>query len=144
MFIDLDGFKDVNDGFGHKVGDSVLSEIAMRLQEVEVLMNLDSRAENLLCRWGGDEFLVCTKYLGETSLSSLVKDIMTSIASPISIASNKITLGASIGIAKYPNDSSEPHELIQYADISMYYQKKHQKGDATHFTPALFDDFDPS
>lgn len=141
LFIDLDGFKDVNDGFGHKVGDSVLSEIAMRLQEVEVLLNLDNRAENLLCRWGGDEFLVCTKYLGETSLSGLVKNIMTSIASPISIASNKITLGASIGIAKYPDDSSEPHELIQYADISMYYQKKHQKGDATHFTPALFDDF---
>lgn len=141
LFIDLDGFKDVNDGFGHKVGDSVLSEIAMRLQEMEVLMDLDSRAENLLCRWGGDEFLVFTKYMGEACLTGLVKDIMFSIASPISIASNKITLGASIGIAKYPDDSKEPNELIQYADISMYYQKKHQKGDATHFSGALFEDF---
>ena len=141
LFIDLDGFKDVNDGFGHKVGDAVLSEIAIRLQELEVVMGLDDKSENVLCRWGGDEFLVCTQFVGAVSLAGLVQDILSSISTPMSIASNNITLGASIGIAKYPDDSTEPHELIQYADISMYYQKKHGVGLAKHFTPALFDEF---
>ncbi|MFQ3248920.1 MAG: diguanylate cyclase (GGDEF)-like protein [Glaciecola sp.] len=141
LFIDLDGFKDVNDGFGHKVGDAVLCEIAIRLQELEVVMGLDDKSENLLCRWGGDEFLVCTQYVGAVSLAGLVQDILSSISTPMSIASNNITLGASIGIAKYPDDSKDPHELIQYADISMYYQKKTGQGFAKHFTPELFDEF---
>lgn len=141
LFIDLDGFKDVNDGFGHAVGDAVLAEIALRLKNVEVVMELDGKSESLLCRWGGDEFLFCTPYVGESCLSKLVSDIVSSISNPISIASNNINLGASIGIALYPDDSIEPHDLIQYADISMYYQKKHAKGEATQFSSALFDEF---
>jgi diguanylate cyclase (GGDEF)-like protein len=141
LFIDLDGFKDVNDGFGHKVGDAVLGEIALRLKELEVVMDLDDKVESLLCRWGGDEFLVCTELVSEAFLSSLIQDIISSITTPISVSSNNITLGASIGVSRYPEDSTEPNELIQYADISMYYQKKHAKGIATHFSPALFDEF---
>ena len=141
LFIDLDGFKDVNDGFGHKVGDAVLGEIAKRLQAIEDAFDLESKTETLLCRWGGDEFLVCAGYSAESALKNLAQDIVNTISSPIQIASNNITLGASIGIAKYPSDSLDPHALIQYADISMYQQKKNSKGEATHFSPALFDVF---
>lgn len=138
LFVDLNGFKDVNDGFGHKVGDAVLSEIALRLKEHESLQGLGSSEDNMLCRWGGDEFLLLVPLENDLHVSGIARNIQLSVANPINIASNNITLGASIGIAKFPGDSVDAHELIQYADISMYHHKQHGAGEATYFTPALF------
>ena len=141
LFIDLDGFKDVNDGFGHKTGDSVLSEIGMRLQEQLLLLNLDDAQNNLLCRWGGDEFLLFMPYNSDSLIDTLSTSIQRSIAEIIKVSSNNIVLGASIGIAKFPHDSDDPHQLIQYADISMYCHKKLGEGDAIAFSPTLFEEF---
>lgn len=141
LFIDLDGFKDVNDGFGHKTGDSVLSEIGKRLHEQLFLLELDDAQNNLLCRWGGDEFLLFMPYGSENVIDTLTTNIQRAIAETIKISSNNIVLGASIGIAKFPHDSEDPHQLIQYADISMYCHKKLGKGDAIAFSPALFEEF---
>ncbi len=141
LFIDLDGFKDVNDGFGHKIGDAVLSEIAYRLKQYEIVIDMDGRKDIMLCRWGGDEFLLLRLFEGDNTLDTLIESIQQSVLEPISIASNNIILSASIGIAKFPLDSVDAHELIQYADISMYHHKKHGEGKATHFSPSLFIEF---
>lgn len=138
LFLDLDGFKDVNDGFGHEVGDGVLSEIAVRLKQYELLLDSSNGDDNMLCRWGGDEFLLLVPFENDVHVTSLVHDIQKNISNPINIASNNIILGASIGIAKFPDDSTNTHELIQYADISMYHHKKHGVREATYFSPALF------
>lgn len=131
----------MNDGFGHKTGDSVLSEIGKRLQEQLFLLELDDSQNNLLCRWGGDEFLLFMPYGSENVINTLTTNIQRAIAETIKISSNNIVLGASIGIAKFPHDSEDPHQLIQYADISMYCHKKLGKGDAIAFSPALFEEF---
>lgn len=141
FFIDLNGFKDVNDGFGHKAGDDVLSEIAQRLKKYEKTLNVGETQNNILCRWGGDEFLLLVSCNQNFLIRHLANDIQKSVANPISVASTRVALSASIGIAEYPKDSTDTHELIQYADISMYHHKKHGVDDATFFSPALFLDF---
>lgn len=141
LFIDLDGFKDVNDGFGHKVGDAVLSEIALRLKQYEVSLDISGKLGSMLCRWGGDEFLLFIPFEEDAKLCKLAENIQLSVAAPINIASNNLTLGASIGIAKFPADSIDEHELIQYADIAMYHHKKHSIDEATYFSSSLFIEF---
>ncbi|MFT6968525.1 MAG: diguanylate cyclase (GGDEF)-like protein [Cellvibrionaceae bacterium] len=141
LFVDLDGFKDVNDGFGHSMGDAVLREIAMRLKEHESFQDDNLSEDNILCRWGGDEFLLLVPIIDACHVGNLARNIQLTVAKPINVASNNITLGASIGIAQFPGDSTEAHELIQYADISMYHHKKQGEGAATYFSPSLFVDF---
>jgi len=150
LFIDLDGFKDVNDGFGHKVGDSVLAEIALRLESVKTFHREDREldqdsarpfTENLMCRWGGDEFLIVSDNASEQQTQALITLIQNRIHEPILVASNKITLGASIGTCRYPQDSIHTTELIQYADISMYRHKKLKQGHSVPFSAHLFTAF---
>jgi diguanylate cyclase (GGDEF)-like protein len=154
LFIDLDGFKDVNDGFGHKIGDSVLTEIGLRLNDIlfpEALVEEALVGEKpLLCRWGGDEFLILLPLqengVSESEINILTKGIQAGVSRTINIASNEINLGASIGIAQYPKDSEDSQQLIQYADISMYYHKElgnseEGKKDATYFSGELFAEF---
>lgn len=142
----------MNDGFGHKIGDAVLSEVAARLDSLKGFLSNDANAidndghanadeNNLLCRWGGDEFLFLSKYKHQTCIENLVNAIQHSIQAPIKIASTNISLGASIGIAKYPSDNVRADELIQYADISMYHHKKYAVGNAVEFSLALLDEF---
>jgi diguanylate cyclase (GGDEF)-like protein len=146
LFIDLDGFKDVNDGFGHKIGDLVLEEIAKRLNSLRGFIHEESQtgsAENndCLCRWGGDEFLFLSPFKTQSCVDNLVNAIQQRIQEPITLASNYITLGASIGISRYPYDSELASDLIQYADISMYHHKKQKSGKAVNFSVALFNAF---
>lgn len=142
LFIDLDGFKDINDGFGHKIGDSVLSEISMRLEDiVERNHSVENKHKCKLCRWGGDEFLMLTPYLNIEQLNSLSATIQKRIKAKISIASNNMHVGASIGISLYPEHSEKTGELIQFADISMYHHKRLRTGDAIYFKSSLYADF---
>lgn len=147
LFIDLDGFKDVNDGFGHKVGDAVLIEVAKRLSNLENVFcgcsnhTLPLKRADHLCRWGGDEFLVLSKLEPDFCLEDVVNLIQKRVKEPMVIASNKITIGCSIGIASYPQDSSCGSELIQYADIAMYHNKKSKGEVATHFCSSLLEEF---
>ncbi|GBL05135.1 GGDEF/EAL domain protein [Glaciecola sp. KUL10] len=141
LFIDLDGFKDINDGFGHKIGDSVLSEISLRLEEVVTKCNADALQKCQLCRWGGDEFLVLTPFASVKALNDLVENIQERIKAKINIASNQLNVGASIGISLYPEHGQTSGELIQFADISMYHHKHLRSGNAIYFTPSLYSEF---
>jgi len=123
MFVDLDGFKDINDSHGHDAGDRILIEVAKRLK-------LQFRDSDTIARMGGDEFiLVYTDIQNqERDISVLVERTLESIRTPISL-SNDLTgqVSGSIGIALFPDHGDSPDELIKAADNAMYSVKARGK-----------------
>jgi diguanylate cyclase (GGDEF)-like protein len=116
LFIDLNGFKKINDTMGHKVGDSVLVQVTQRISAFS--------ENNRAGRWNGDEFLVALPYSDQDTAMSIAKAIATSISQPIYVHGNELYLSASIGIAMAPAHSLSATELIQLADLTMCEQKK--------------------
>lgn len=116
LFIDLDGFKKINDTMGHKVGDNTLIEVAKRISAFS--------DEDKSGRWGGDEFLVALAYSDQTTAISIASAMMTSIAQPIHVSGNEMHITASIGIALSPVHSLNAADLIQLADLTMCEQKQ--------------------
>jgi len=122
LFIDLDGFKSVNDTYGHELGDETLKEVAKRLRE-----NL--RAEDTAARIGGDEFIVILAKLPDAEASELVaKKINMALSLPFEISGHSLLLGGSIGIAIFPDHTSDAGMLRHLADSAMYKVKKSEKG----------------
>lgn len=115
LFIDLDGFKKINDTMGHKVGDLTLIEVANRLAAFSDIERTG--------RWGGDEFLVALPYSDQVTAMSIASAMMTSIAQPINVNGSELYLTASIGIALSPVHSLSAEDLIQLADLTMCEQK---------------------
>ena len=117
LFIDLDGFKKINDTLGHETGDKVLKNTAERLKKLQ-------GEQQLLCRWGGDEFLIV--YIGADQESALTfaNSVIEKISESFDFESNRLFISATIGIAVSPNHTENAHELIQLADTAMYNQKK--------------------
>ncbi|HUA08202.1 MAG TPA: EAL domain-containing protein [Candidatus Acidoferrales bacterium] len=116
LFIDLDRFKTINDTLGHRAGDELLRQFALRLRRA-----VDPNAT--VFRSGGDEFIV-TLALGETvSVPMIAADIQLSMAEPFFIAERQLFVSASIGAATYPDDGSSAEELLSRADSAMYRAK---------------------
>ncbi len=130
LFIDLDGFKQVNDSLGHQVGDKVLEEVSHRLTRF-------CEADHL-ARWGGDEFVLLLPYATENTAVAVAQAARSGITIPISVDENTINLDATIGIALYPQHSSNAHELIQEADLTMYEQKRKARGSVGVFSEELY------
>jgi diguanylate cyclase (GGDEF)-like protein len=138
MFIDLDGFKEINDTFGHAVGDRVLSAVAARLR-VQV------RKLDLAARIGGDEFGMLLDGMRHKSDASVVAErIIETLRRPIPIGDAMVTIGASVGVAVVdePADAPEPEELMRRADMAMYLAKRQGKNrfvvfDETARTPVI-------
>lgn len=123
MFIDLDGFKAINDSLGHGAGDEVLCEVARRVQAV-------IRAEDMLARIGGDEYVVLlSPGRSEEDTASVAHRILETLGESIEVAGTQASVGASIGIARYPNDGQDLEALLQAADGAMYQVKKNGKND---------------
>ena len=117
LFIDLDGFKLINDSKGHTVGDEVLRQISCRLQA-------ELRAGDTLARLGGDEFVLMVPDLRETeALNALAQHLLTVIARPILVEEQELQITASIGISLTDNAFDEPMQLVQQADLAMYQAK---------------------
>jgi diguanylate cyclase (GGDEF)-like protein len=131
FFIDLNGFKKINDALGHKVGDAVLVEIANRLG---AFAN-DYQAG----RWGGDEFLMLLPYATHESAMSVANALLVRISQPLDIMSNQLHLTATIGIAMLPEHTNNETELVQLADFAMFEQKKKSVNEPRMFTPDLFE-----
>lgn len=122
MLIDLDGFKQVNDEFGHAVGDHVLSEVAIRFQSV-------LKKGEFLARLGGDEFgLLIDGDLTYIEASRLGKQLIESITNCLHPQLQDRTVGASIGVASYPIDGLDMETLIQAADKALYFSKNNGRG----------------
>lgn len=120
MFLDLDGFKAVNDQYGHHIGDALLAEAAHRLQTA-------IRESDTCARMGGDEFALLIYHLDQANSASIVAEhILKSLSGPYELEGHKLTgISCSLGIALYPDhDSSSGNSLVQLADNAMY-QAKH-------------------
>ncbi len=130
MLIDLDGFKDINDTFGHLIGDVVLEEISARIVSVT-----DHRA--VLARWGGDEFAILPS-VGITpgAVSALAQNVLNAIADQVEVAGNKLQFSATCGIAWYQR-GMQPRELLRRADLALYEGKKRERNTIHFYHPRL-------
>ena len=114
VFFDVDGFKEINDRFGHTDGDRVLQEVARRLSAC-------LRATDTACRYGGDEFVVMLPEIeGERSAAVVERKIRALLAAPYLVGGAAITVTLSMGTAVYPRDARDHRELIELADAAMY------------------------
>ncbi|MCG8433626.1 MAG: diguanylate cyclase, partial [Gammaproteobacteria bacterium] len=121
LFIDLDGFKAINDTVGHHVGDRFLGEVAARLQS-------SIRDNDTVARLGGDEFAVVLEDLQTmTDISKVARKVMSDLAAPFYINDKDLYVSGSIGIARYPVDGEDVHTLLRKADNAMYRAKQSGK-----------------
>jgi diguanylate cyclase (GGDEF)-like protein len=117
LFIDLDGFKQINDRHGHDIGDEVLVSVAQSLQS-------SVRAEDTICRYGGDEF-ACLMLDVDTAndVSDFAASLVRRIATACDAAEHVPMVNASIGVALYPEHGRSSDTLLRHADVAMYQAK---------------------
>lgn len=131
MFIDLDRFKAINDGFGHQAGDQVLKEVAARLMRCV-------RGVDTVSRHGGDEFVVILADIGGVDQAAHVaQTVMHAIVQPIKVAGQDMDLSVSIGISIYPADGADHDTLMQHADVAMYHAKQDGRNAFRFFSPEM-------
>lgn len=117
LFVDLDNFKQINDIFGHSVGDHVLQAVAR-----ELLRGV--RDTDTVCRYGGDEFVILLADVGDAEAAEhAAKHLLTLFADPLEVDEHKVRVAMSIGISIYPDDGQDMYSLIEHADIAMYQAK---------------------
>lgn len=141
MYIDLDGFKLVNDSLGHTSGDEVLKEVAQRLSSDNFADNVQ---DILFGRYGGDEFLVLIPAPNDTdtqsnvSVTQIAQRYVTTLSEPyLCEFKNLFALSVSIGIAQYPKNASNSEKLIVCADSAMYKAKEMGKNRYIHYEPEM-------
>jgi diguanylate cyclase (GGDEF)-like protein/PAS domain S-box-containing protein len=128
-FLDLDGFKQINDQLGHEAGDQVLVEIAHHLRGI-------LRAGDTLARIGGDEFvLLFTDLAHGRECLPILDRLLAAIAAPALIAGTMVSVSASIGVTLFPDDDSDPDTLLRHADQAMYRAKEAGRGRYQLYTP---------
>ncbi|MBP2029034.1 diguanylate cyclase (GGDEF)-like protein [Acetoanaerobium pronyense] len=122
LFIDLDGFKEINDSYGHEVGDEVLIIAGNRLLE-------SIRKSDTVARMGGDEFTIIIRNIEDKeNIDRVIKKIHTKLQEDMVIDDVKCNVNSSIGIAIYPDNGLDSEELLKSADEAMYEIKKNGKG----------------
>ncbi|MBT4195100.1 MAG: EAL domain-containing protein [Gammaproteobacteria bacterium] len=129
IFMDLDNFKNINDSYGHSYGDLILKQVAKRLVSI-------FNDEGLVCRQGGDEFIILYKKVKQKNLDKIAIKVLAEISKPYNIENYKFTIGASIGICRYPADGDSFDSLFSAADTAMY-QAKYSKSNYFIFTREL-------
>jgi diguanylate cyclase (GGDEF)-like protein len=134
LFVDLDGFKQVNDAHGHEAGDELLVAVTGRLATT-------LRPHDTVARLGGDEFAILLDDLHRIGDAQRVADrLIEAVAEPVAIAGRQVTVGASVGIAAArPGDTTDTDTLLRYADAAMYAAKAAGKGRVQVFEPTLRD-----
>jgi diguanylate cyclase (GGDEF)-like protein/PAS domain S-box-containing protein len=130
FFLDLDGFKLVNDSLGHLAGDQLLTVVAARLRD-------QIRSVDTAARFGGDEFAVLLTDPIADELLVVAKRIQESISVPITLGEQEFTVTASIGIAASETGYTDPEDVLRDADIAMYTSKEAERGTATLFDPRM-------
>lgn len=131
LFIDLDRFKEVNDGLGHSMGDELLIQVADRLSTCV-------RKSDTVARLGGDEFtVIVTDLKGNTDIDKIAQNILTALGQPFTLNTSQAYVTASIGIALSPADADDFENLIRYADQAMYAAKNKGRNAFCYFTPSM-------
>jgi len=133
LFLDLDGFKHINDSLGHQIGDKLLQSIAKRL--VDCL-----RASDTISRQGGDEFVVLLSEIDQSDeAAATARRILETVAVAHSIGQHTLHVTTSIGVSVYPDDGLDAETLIKSADMAMYQAKENGRQTYEYFTPAMND-----
>ncbi|WP_431481196.1 putative bifunctional diguanylate cyclase/phosphodiesterase [Pseudomonas thivervalensis] len=130
MFIDLDGFKPVNDAFGHHMGDLLLRDVALRLRE-------DLRSQDTLARIGGDEFVLLVQLAEPDDALRLAARQVGLIGRTFRVADHDLQISASVGIAVYPGNGQSAEELLMNADAAMYHAKGAGKNGYSFFDASM-------
>jgi diguanylate cyclase (GGDEF)-like protein/PAS domain S-box-containing protein len=131
LFVDLDGFKEVNDRYGHKTGDQLLLLVAARLSKL-----IDVR--DCVARYGGDEFvLFIAADTSSPPVSIVAEKIISELRRPFEVGELEIELSCSVGIANADNDSASPQALVTNADLAMYEAKTNGKDQFVHYSEHL-------
>ena len=131
LFIDLDNFKIINDTLGHDIGDGLLQAAASRLLE-------GVRGEDTVARQGGDEFIILLSHISSPEDAGIIaQKLQSTLAEPFLIKGKELHIGASIGIAIYPDDGENMETLMKNSDIAMYHAKESGKGNYQYFSSKL-------
>jgi diguanylate cyclase (GGDEF)-like protein len=130
LFMDLDHFKHVNDQLGHQVGDSLLVAVAQRLRDL-------LRDEDSVARQGGDEFILALPFASADSAAQVAERVQAELAQPMEVHGHSLQIGASIGIAMFPEDGRDQDTLFRHADSAMYRVKQEGRGHHAFFTAEL-------
>ncbi len=131
VFIDLDGFKNVNDSLGHSVGDRLLSVVADRLSRC-------ARASDTVARHGGDEFvIVMTDTVDEQSLIAWMERVRASISEPVWLDGTELYVGCSMGASLFPQDGDDAETLMKKADLAMYRAKDMGRNTFQFYQPEM-------
>jgi diguanylate cyclase (GGDEF)-like protein len=131
LYLDLDGFKDVNDSFGHSDGDQMLMETGARLRNA-------TRGGDVVARLGGDEFAVLLEHVGTDGDAIIIAERVTNaLRRPFKLRGGDIVVGASIGIAR-GDATATADDLLRNADVAMYVGKRGQKGNYMVFRPEMY------
>lgn len=117
MFIDLDGFKEVNDRMGHRGGDALLRLVAQRIKDCV-------RESDTVARLGGDEFTVAMNNISAPEVMGVANKIIDDLGQPFSVQDAMVNISASVGVATYPVDGQAPEDLLNIADQAMYEAKR--------------------
>lgn len=117
IYVDLDGFKRLNDRHGHCVGDTLLQHVAARLRQ-------SVRALDTVCRWGGDEFAIIAEDADAARAQMLMQRIVTNLTQDFCVGTDVIHLTASVGYSRFPDDATDANALVDRADAAMYLAKR--------------------
>jgi diguanylate cyclase (GGDEF)-like protein len=131
LYLDLDGFKNVNDSLGHLAGDELLRAAALRMRSA--LKPTDN-----IARHGGDEFIIIIEQVSSESDASHVAHRMGEVLkNPFELSHGRNEVGASIGISLYPRDGDNAEELLKKSDLALYHAKSAGKGHYRFYEPGL-------
>lgn len=131
MFLDLDGFKGVNDAYGHQTGDELLVKVATRIHSL-------LRSQDTFSRLGGDEFVIIISTAEPESAAVVAQRIIEVVsATALTIQGIDLHVTASVGIALYPSDGDNERELMAHADAAMYHTKENGRNGYTFFAPSM-------
>ncbi|HDS1791921.1 putative bifunctional diguanylate cyclase/phosphodiesterase [Pseudomonas putida] len=130
MFIDLDGFKPVNDAFGHHIGDLLLKAVASRLRG-------HLHSQDTLARIGGDEFVLLVELQEPDDAMDVAVKQVNLVSRPFRVAEHDLQLSASLGIVLYPGNGQDQHELLRNADAAMYHAKSAGKNGYSFFDVSM-------
>jgi GGDEF domain-containing protein len=138
LLMDLDRFKTVNDTLGHHIGDQLLQQVSVRMQEVlrdsDMVTRLDSASrsafeDDMVARLGGDEFAaILPDAKNREQAETVAKKINDAMRQEFTVEAHRFNIGISIGIVVFPDDGDDMHTLMRKADVAMYYAKKNRLG----------------
>jgi diguanylate cyclase (GGDEF)-like protein len=131
MFVDLDGFKAVNDTYGHRVGDDLLRAVGRCLTKC-------IRKEDTVARSGGDEFIVVLGSLGDPGDAAIIgAKIVHELSKPVHVEQHEVGVSCSVGISVYPEDGRDVNTLMVNADVAMYHAKRTGRNNYQFFVPGM-------